>query len=560
MWIPIEGFGDVFDTIREASHTHRVGINVLVGSDCDALCAQRIFARVCDRFFLQFKATPVLDNDSIQRLFEAEQDTRLTWVLLNCGACVDVSDYAHPTHHKVYLIDSRRPVHRNNILAPNVFVFDDGPAIEEAHVLLGIGKAPEEAAEKQPEEAPSKRRRLDAEAEREYYRGGKHSQSTAVSLFLVADQLNHSDMEDVLWMAIVGLTDHFLLNKISKDLYRAQMALFHTKVSTRLLRKPTQVSMEGYTAPKFHEGRIVAQEESAFFLLRHWSLYQSMIHSPAVCKMGLNGTQKGKQQLGTLLCKAGISITQRNATFTTLSEEVQRTLPEMLAEHGPAYGLADFRYLSFFKWHGYGFGVSAGDLVYCISAMLEKPTHAEDAEGEYRKCFWEAYEMLTSDCFSTLEASLTLAKAQQEALVRQATLVLMKDALVHTGPFRYVCLPETTDVNDLKFLTKPIALKRMARFLLEVRIAHVPKSSKQHKPLVLATFNAHTQWWLVVGVHPERADGGVEKDRFSAAFQEAALRSRAPVRYTLQLGCVSVHKDHLVKFIDALHNGMLEGY
>jgi cell division control protein 45 len=594
MWVSVDNFTKAFDTIKADCHENLIGITVLVGYDCDAICGLRILTRLFDRYFMQFRSVPVNGWARIQQFLEKEKDREMSWVLLNCGASEDLTQWANRENHRIYVIDNHRPVHIANIESDWIRVFDDGQTIDEVHRMFGIGKPKSNKRRKRSSgneegdvaalEADSsageedstdesfvqdedgnttrKRKRIDKGNEREYYRASRHAQSTSVILYMIADQLNHSDKEDVLWMAVCGLTEHFIFGKLSKDMYREQMFCFQQHVNDRLLKKPTQTKfLDGFTAPKYNEGRIVTDDEYRFVLLRHWSLYDSMWHSQyVVSRLGLYFSDKGKLALDTLLSKVGLSPQLRKAPFTAIPTADQKSLKAKLAQYGRSFGLKDFTYRSFFKYQGYGFSLSAADVVHCVNALLEQP--AESA-GESRSHFWNAYDALQSDSMFDVKDGIELAKIQQEALVRQATILLLKNALVNTGPFRHGSLPETTDSNDLQYLVRPVILTRMARFLLDVKLAQLSTSSStskgNSKPLVLAAFNTKTEYWLIVGVHPEKLDGTIERNKFYSAFKSAAARSRANVIADgFEPNCIEVHRDSKNKFIDALHYGMLE--
>lgn len=580
MFIEVDRFREYFEGLKADTHDNMIGVTVVTSCDGDAMAAQRIWARIFDRFFVQFKAIPLRSYDILQKLFEKEADREMSWILLNCGGSEDLTQWIHPENHKVYILDNHRPLHLRNIESNRVFIFDDGNT--QAEYLLKFAakqrkrrrygseagdhfpdsetdsRASEDEEEATaPEEGSHKRKPMSKEAEREYYRGSYYGLSAAATAYQLAEQLNLANEADVLWMAIFGITEQFLFHKIPKDMYRQQILLFQECVHTRLLHKPTSVTFgDGYKAPKFNEGRIVADDEFRFILLRHWSLYESMWHSQYVAsKLGLYNNEKGKQQLDTLLSKVGIPPEHRMSAYSALPDADQKSLKAKMGEYGKAYGLKDFTFRSFFKHQGYGSALSAADLVYCVAAILEQPA---ETEADFRRHFWRAYEALQSDALPAVKEGIALAKAQQGALVRQATLLMAKSGLINCGPFRVGYLGEATDAADLECLRRPDILKRMARFLSDVKACQPAPATKatkppQDKPLLLAAKNTQTGYWTVVGVDREKSDGTLGRNKFSVTFPTAALKSRAKCMTDgVDPTAIEVHQDSLRQFIDAV--------
>jgi|EP00670_Eutreptiella_braarudii_P001075 cell division control protein 45 len=587
VWIDVERFREQFENLKADNHENMIGVTVVTGCDCDALAAQRILARIFDRFFVQFKAIPLSSYSILRKLFEKEAEREMSWILLNCGAVEDVRQWMNSENHKVYIIDTQRPIHLGNIDSDKIFVFDDGrskadyllkfkdqtkskarkkrrnvegadvPEVESDDDLSEDSTSSnDDTQEDKDEEGGRKRKRISKDAEKDYYRGSYYGLSAAVISYMLADQLNVSSDADVLWMAIVGITEQFIFDKIPKDMYRQEIYLFQECVHSRLLNKPTTVTfVDGFVAPKYNESRIVADDEYRFILLRHWSLYDSMWHSQYVAsKLGLYQNEKGKQQLDTLLSKVGISPQHRVAAYSALPEADQKSLKTKLEEYGKSYGLRDFTFRSFFKHQGYGFALSAVDLVYGIAAVLEQPT---DNEAEFRKHFWAAYEALQSDNMQSVKEGIETAKAQQGALVRQTMMLMVKSGLINCGAFRVGYLGDSTDPTDLAYLVKPVILKRMARFLAEVRQCQVAGKATgrppQDKPLILAAKNTKTDMWIVVGVQPDKSDGTLDRNKISVAFKFAAMKSRAKcVADGIDPTAIEVHQNSLKPFVDAV--------
>lgn len=62
--------------------------------------------------------------------------------------------------------------------------------------------------------------------------------------------------------------------------------------------------------------RIVPQDDFKFGLLREWSLWDAMVHSPYVSARLHTYTEKGRQKLELLMAKLGIPLREARSSFT----------------------------------------------------------------------------------------------------------------------------------------------------------------------------------------------------------------------------------------------------
>jgi cell division control protein 45 len=64
----------------------------------------------------------------------------------------------------------------------------------------------------------------------------------------------------------------------------------------------------------------VEHKEYAFFLFRHWSLFESMYHSRRVAVKLSTWTASGKNKLHLILEKLGIPLKESNATYNFMDQ------------------------------------------------------------------------------------------------------------------------------------------------------------------------------------------------------------------------------------------------
>lgn len=93
------------------------------------------------------------------------------------------------------------------------------------------------------------------------------------------------------------------------------------------------------TARSPTDNSIRLSPEPKFLLIRHWSLYDSMLHSPYLAARLHIWSESGRKRLMKLLAKMGVSIVQSKQSYTHMDMELKRGLREKLLKYAKVYGL-----------------------------------------------------------------------------------------------------------------------------------------------------------------------------------------------------------------------------
>jgi cell division control protein 45 len=122
--------------------------------------------------------------------------------------------------------------------------------------------------------------------------------SVAQTIYLLATVLERAD-NDLLWLAILGVTAQYIGNRIDRERYELYYEIFLDEVA-RLNHDPV-----GFRVPNPDDTSIAKSDELRFTLFRHWNLYDAMLHSGYVAgRMGI-WKEKGRKKLQGLLAKMG---------------------------------------------------------------------------------------------------------------------------------------------------------------------------------------------------------------------------------------------------------------
>jgi cell division control protein 45 len=401
--------------------------------------------------------------------------------------------------------------------------------------------------------------------------GTAYSEPISSILYSLASDLGRED-NDLLWLAIVGISSMELAGRtmsgvgISSSSESGGSAGWGGARGERvrqILRdevhrlNPPDPSESGYnirgeingviptTGRSPTDTSVRLSPEPRFLLVRHWSLYESMLHSPYLASRLHVWTEHGRKRLHKLLAKMGISLTQCHQNYTHMDMELKRVLRQRLLKYAPMYGLdglvppvasghsSNREGWGFVRSWGWKACLSATDVSVILGAMLEvgpqNSLSTYDASASFRSRttnalqtettlesdpahlhtrFWSAYDALSptgSESPTLLLEALPLAQHLHRAILRTGTSLLSKHQIRHLRAFRIAVVKEGPDV---KLFTNPGALTKLALWVAEaIQVQErergdglkIGKKRAVGTPLVLAGLDEDRGVYVVVG-------------------------------------------------------------
>ncbi|POS83253.1 hypothetical protein EPUL_005173 [Erysiphe pulchra] len=401
-----------------------------------------------------------------------------------------------------------------------------------------------------------------------YYRlGASYSEPISSMMYSLASELGRED-NDLLWISIVGVESMELYGRSSigisirtensnsqkgwlgirgfqiRQLLRDEVRRLNppdlSDSSLSANRNSSQENIEAIptTARKPSDTSIQLSPEPKFLLIRHWSLYDSMLHSPYLSAKLHIWSENGRKRLHKLLAKMGVSLVQCKQSYTYMDMELKRSLRSKLLKYSEMYGLdglvpavdvdgngrdstkEGWGFVRSWGWRG---TFSAHDVGVIVGAILEvgkKPItkliegktdrgdeliDKSDADGaleseEWVGRFWDAYDALEK--IEELKAALPTAQHLHRAILRTGIALLEKRQVCHLRAFRMCVVKDGPDVN---LFTHPSALTKLALWIGEA-IAQQEKESKgklgncgRGTPLVVASLNETRGIYVIVG-------------------------------------------------------------
>ncbi|KAL4909837.1 CDC45 family [Aspergillus multicolor] len=437
-----------------------------------------------------------------------------------------------------------------------------------------VSDSPSPAQPKQPSARSLRRRLLRLKRKHEsvlqqYYSSGtSYSEPISSIMYSLASELGRED-NDLLWLAIVGVCSLELSGRtmsgvgVSSSSESGGLAGWGGERGERIRQilrdevhrlnppDPNEQYRGGEisgviptTARSPTDKSIRLSPEPRFILVRHWSLYESMLHSPYLASRLHVWTENGRKRLHKLLAKMGISLTQCHQSYTHMDMELKRVLRQRLLKYAPMYGLdglvpqeAPGHAVSregwgFVRCWGWKACLSATDVGVMVGAILEVgseevpgawdakhlprvrrieasagPEEGNSDPSNLLPRFWTAYDALslTSESPTLLMEALPLAQHLHRAILRTGTSLLSKHQIRHLRAFRIAVVK---DGPDVKLFTNPGALTKLALWVAEaIRVQErdrgdaikIGKRRAAGTPLVLAGLDEDRGLYVVVG-------------------------------------------------------------
>lgn len=186
-----------------------------------------------------------------------------------------------------------------------------------------------------------------------YAKLGWDACSSSILTYVLARDINQGTLSHV-WLAILGLTDHFLDNHILKGDYEMQISFlktelerYQTTTTTEKEEDPSPLGMLSTSFPSYEnemtssdcfgggggcgggiddKSRIVYSMEWKIELMRHWTFYESLMHSRLFVSHFATWKQQGQRDVLELLAILGIPLKDAKQTWNHMNVRCKRLL------------------------------------------------------------------------------------------------------------------------------------------------------------------------------------------------------------------------------------------
>ncbi|KAH7221257.1 CDC45 family [Fusarium oxysporum] len=441
----------------------------------------------------------------------------------------------------------------------------------------------------------------------QYYKvGSSFSEPLSSMMYSLASDLGRAD-NDLLWLSIVGVTSMELYGRSSAGIAAPVRQSDKSRPTGWLgargarIRQEFRDEVRRLNPPELANGRVAAENagvipttarnpedtgirlspEPRFLLIRHWSLYDSMLHSPYLFSRLKTWSEAGIKRLHKLLAKMGVSLAQCKQSYTHMDMMLKRELRAKLLKYGSLYNLDEMvpsvdtdgkdragakDGWGFVRSWGWRATLSAQDVGVVIGALLEVGKHVQNpdpaviasqagrdaeeeaefaAQGEeWIERFWEAYDALEN--IDALKAGLPTAQFLHRAIYRTGTSLINKKQIKHLRAFRMCVVKEGPDVS---LFTHPAALTKLSLWIGEAlaeqeRETHGKLShGGRGTPLVVASLNEKRGVYVVVGTGGGGGPDTTLLDREAAKQRKAEREEKLKKKEESRLAKQKIRED-----------------
>jgi cell division control protein 45 len=565
-----------YTKLRQSAHSSSTTSPVLIfpsTSDVDSLCALKIIFKILQSDSIQYACYPVSSFREIHNYAKptTSDSDPISILLINWGSQRDLRKILNlGPNATVFVIDSHRPIHLHNLSDQNdkvvvLFTQEDEKqadlaydfefpltALANASTTIDSDSDSDESdsdsdsesdseSEHEDEDGKSRKKRkrkrnsedgepgegqeeeerqdpvkLYRKRKKEYYRLGTfHGKPSGFLMYELAHFLR-KNTDELLWLACVALTDQFVHERLSDERYSdGVMELEQYINSSGNLDAVNSVTLKDGTkirAP--NSSRIAYEDEPKLMLLQEWNLFDSMLCSSYIATKLKTWSDNGMKKLKLLLARMGFALSDCQQKFQYMNVEVKRKMKREFEKFLPEYGLTDFYYRGFLRIHGYSSKVSAADVVYGVTALLESFVNSDGSCASMQ--FNVAFDALSLNNVDKLKAGMQQAIKVQRAILRQGSVAITKNGYIRSGrKFRWVKLEDSAESRLLGY---PQALTKFCYFLMDA----LREKGARMKPLICACMSQEPNKVLVVGVCGRPRLAAAQGNAFGVAFRSAA--------------------------------------
>ncbi|XP_022351695.1 cell division control protein 45 homolog [Enhydra lutris kenyoni] len=542
---------------------------LFVASDVDALCACKILQALFQCDHVQYTLVPVSGWQELETAFLEHKEQFHYFILINCGANVDLLDILQPDEDAIFFVcDTHRPVNVVNVYndaqikllikqdddlevpAYDDIFRDEEEDEEHSGSESDNGSEPSEKRTRLEEEIVARtmkrRQRREWEAQRrdilfDYEQYEYHGTSSAMVMFDLAWMMS-KDLNDMLWWAIVGLTDQWVQDKITQMKYVTDVGVLQRHVSRHNHRNEDEENALSVDCT-----RISFEYDLRLALYQHWSLHDSLCNTCYTAARFKLWSVHGQKRLQEFLADVGLPLKQVKQKFQSMDISLKENLREMIEESANKFGMKDMRVQTFSIHFGFKHRFLASDVVFATMSLMESPK--KDSSGTDN--FIQALDSLSRSNLDKLYHGLELAKKQLQATQQTIASCLCTNLVISQGPFLYCSLMEGTP--DIALFSKPASLTLLSRYLLKSFVFSTKNRRCKLLPLVMAAPLSVEQGTVtVVGIPPE-TDSSDRKNFFGRAFEKAAESTNSRTLHNhFDLSVIELKAEDRSKFLDAL--------
>lgn len=546
MLIQVQNFFEVYKQIIDTSHEcgQTTQVIIFVPLTVDSLAAAAILSELFKKDDVGIHFVPVRGYKDLEEQIQTRLDDEAlppTMIFINCGGSISLlRQYTSAMEVSIaYVVDSHRPIHFENLDSRNerVKVFDDSQSLFDQICLLPDSELDEEesivieANQKIKNGTRFVRKSIDQNSPeaQAYVQTAHFSDPASLQLYTFVGTTNHTSLNS-LWFAILGLTDHFLLDHIDMNRYESLFNALLSEASrltggVELFTTYNEDDVEvvtpnsSITVPVSAQMYIKPCVDLRCNLMRHWTLYESISNSTFFATRLRLWYIAGNDRLQLLLAKMGVPLRDANTSFITMSNDIRENLVKKFDQWADRFALTGVAFPSFMLKHGFAAPLAASDIVMALRARLL-------VDANFKASFVESFKIMrmTQGDAEVLSDGVNDAKNRSKLVVSIGIDLMNRKnaAIANIGPFRITYIHNATERN---LPIEPSYLIDLGQFLIQA----FREDEEDVLPMVIGALDQPNQMWTVVAVSTGFEFGEVEASKFGTYFVQAAANAEIAI-------------------------------
>ena len=445
---------------------------VLLSSfEVDSVAACRILITLFKTDSIQYTLVPVFSEDNIEKAYLDHREHCNDYLLINCGATIDLLELLRPPGMiNFYVIDAHRPICVTNVFSEQVHVLiRDTEAIEEIPKFEDVFRDEEDESDvdegledtagssddetetvndenqdpDNPEnsERSSRRKKKKGFDDEKYLKLAKKQRErrqwedkrtqvlrayeeatffscSSAEIAYELSWLLSKDTNDLLWLGIIGLTDQYFLNRVSKS--GTNYLNERDFLGSHVRRLNNWMENDPSSIVSVDCMKISSERELRLYLYRHWSIWNSFYSSLFTMSQFKLWSLKGQRKHLDFLSSIGLSLQNCKRKFKSIDTKVrQECSSKIIATYERLYrqGIkSNIWFSSFTAQYGVMNKFSALDVTIAMNALLEDPSGANTSPTER---FMNALDAMSYTNCNMVADSIEKAKILLQAVCEQ---------------------------------------------------------------------------------------------------------------------------------------------
>ncbi|KII67742.1 Cell division control protein 45 [Thelohanellus kitauei] len=434
---------------------------IIASISVDSLCSVKIITSLLSSENIRYALTIVVSVEDLMETIISNVHIYKRILLINCGGNVDLSSkFSSDDDLIIFIIDNHLPYNLESIYSTSRvrLMINSNECLDSVPDYHSIF----------PDEQSNVPESSIAEIRDSYDRYFSYGYAVfidlsqcSITLFDISSKLG-KDAIEYAWYAVCGLTELFLLKRISDEKYKRDCQYLEQQV-VRL--RSTMNDPSGSFSLKFDMA-------IHLYFYSHWTLMDSFVNSPVTSSFFQIWSVNGEKKLQRFLADMGVPLIQARNSFSSMDSDLRSSVKDLIVSHSSKFGLHEVSYPSFIANFGYRCKITAADFVLTLISAIE----------------------------FQVEAQIHIARSMMTSITESVEQFIELHYIICAGPFLFGAVPEENNKN--KSITNPLILDMVSHFGLLSHSNLTKNRRARELPFIMTIPIFESEDSVIIGIPP----------------------------------------------------------